>query len=577
MNVLPRKDFNDVSLVLCGAAGQGVQTIEEILVKSLHEGGYHVFASREYMSRVRGGNNSTEIRVSTEPVNAFVDRIDLLLPFNQGVRQNIRERITESTVILGDKEELGEELSDTEGWFVDVDLLKRGHEVGGKVYSGVVAAGIVASLFGLDRSILYGFFQKRFAGKEEVIEKNRKAVDAGYEIGGNMKNDKSLEIMLEGKRKGEQSVVLNGTDALSLGALAGGCDFVTSYPMSPATGVLTFMAKNSHRFGVAVEQAEDEIAAINLALGASYGGARPMATTSGGGLALMSEGISLGGITELPVVIHVGQRPGPATGMATRTEQADLEFVLHAGHGEFPKAVFAPGSLEEAFYLSQRAFNLAARYQTPVFVLTDQYFLNSYYDIEPFDTEGLTIEKHIVESTEDYQRYVVTEDGISPRSVPGYGKGMVGTDSHEHDADGHVQEDFHLRKRMVEKRLRKMEGLKKETVPPTLLGTEDYDSLVVAWGSTRHIVEEAVKRLGRKGTAVLHFSQVYPLPKETESYLRKAKIVVDVEGNATGQLARLIRTETGFEIPRRILSYTGLQMSVEFVAEELRKLLSQEV
>ncbi|HAG22853.1 MAG TPA: 2-oxoacid:acceptor oxidoreductase subunit alpha, partial [Synergistaceae bacterium] len=501
MNVLPRKDFNDVSLVLCGAAGQGVQTIEEILVKSLHEGGYHVFASREYMSRVRGGNNSTEIRVSTEPVNAFVDRIDLLLPFNQGVRQNIRERITESTVILGDKEELGEELSDTEGWFVDVDLLKRGREVGGKVYSGVVAAGIVASLFGLDRSILYGFFQKRFAGKEEVIEKNRKAVDAGYEIGGNMKNDKSLEIMLEGKRKGEQSVVLNGTDALSLGALAGGCDFVTSYPMSPATGVLTFMAKNSRRFGIAVEQAEDEIAAINLALGASYGGARPMATTSGGGLALMSEGISLGGITELPVVIHVGQRPGPATGMATRTEQADLEFVLHAGHGEFPKAVFAPGSLEEAFYLAQRAFNLAARYQTPVFILTDQYFLNSYYDIEPFDAEGLTIEKHIVESTEDYQRYVVTEDGISPRSVPGYGKGMVGTDSHEHDADGHVQEDFHLRKRMVEKRLRKMEGLKKETVPPTLLGTEDYDSLVVAWGSTRHIVEEAVKRLGRKGTA----------------------------------------------------------------------------
>jgi 2-oxoglutarate ferredoxin oxidoreductase subunit alpha len=302
-----------------------------------------------------------------------------------------------------------------------------------------------------------------------------------------------------------------------------------------------------------------------------------MATTSGGGLALMSEGISLGGITELPVVIHVGQRPGPATGMATRTEQADLEFVLHAGHGEFPKAVFAPGSLEEAFYLAQRAFNLAARYQTPVFILTDQYFLNSYYDIEPFDAEGLTIEKHIVESTEDYQRYVVTEDGISPRSVPGYGKGMVGTDSHEHDADGHVQEDFHLRKRMVEKRLRKMEGLKKETVSPTLLGTEDYDSLVIAWGSTRHIVEEAVKRLGRKGTAVLHFSQVYPLPKETESYLRKAKIVVDVEGNATGQLARLIRTETGFEIPRRILSYTGLQMSVEFVAEELRKLLSQEV
>lgn len=577
MNVLPRKSHQDVSLVLCGAAGQGVQTIEEILVKSLHDGGFHVFASREYMSRVRGGNNSTEIRVSREPVNAFVDRIDLLLPLNQGVRQNIRERITGETVIIGDKEELGDELTDTAGEFIDVDLLEKGRNIGGKVYAGVVAAGIAASLFGIDRSVLYGFFEKRFEGREEILEKNKKAVDVGYEIGEKMRKDGSLDISLQEKGDSAGSVVMNGTDAVSLGAVAGGCDFVTSYPMSPATGVLTFMAKQSHRFEIAVEQAEDEIAAINLALGAAYGGARAMATTSGGGLALMSEGVSLSGITELPVVLHIGQRPGPATGMATRTEQADLEFALHAGHGEFPRAIFTPGSLEDAFYLAQQAFNLAAKYQTPVFVLTDQYFLNSYYDVVPFDTKGLVIEKHLVESTEEYQRYVITEDGISPRSVPGYGKGMVGTDSHEHDADGHAQEDFHLRKAMVEKRLRKMKGLQEEAVPPKLIGSEEYDNLVVAWGSTRHIVEEAVNTLGRNDTAVLHFSQVFPLPAVTVDHLKKAKKVIDVEGNATGQLAGLIRRETGFEIKDMILHYTGLQMSVETVADELRKRLPQGV
>ncbi|MGC9489607.1 MAG: 2-oxoacid:acceptor oxidoreductase subunit alpha [Thermovirgaceae bacterium] len=577
MNVLPRKGHRDVSLVLCGAAGQGVQTIEEILVKSLHDGGLHVFASREYMSRVRGGNNSTEIRIAREPVNAFADRIDLLLPLNRGVRRNIRERITGETIIIGDKEELGEELTDTEGQFIDVDLLEKGRKIGGTVYAGVVAAGIVAGLFDIDRSVLYGFFEKRFKNREEIIEKNKKAVETGYEIGTKLKEDGLIEISLPGKGNSRGSVVLNGTDAVSLGAVAGGCDFVTSYPMSPATGVLTFMAKHSHRFGIAVEQAEDEIAAINLALGASYGGARPMATTSGGGLALMSEGVSLSGITELPVVLHIGQRPGPATGMATRTEQGDLTFALHAGHGEFPKAVFAPGTLEEAFYLTQHAFNIAAKYQIPVFILTDQYFLNSFYDVPPFEMKDLAIRKHLVESTEDYQRYVITDDGISPRSVPGYGKGMVGTDSHEHDADGHVQEDFHLRKAMVEKRFRKMKGLEEEAVSPSLIGPEDYENLVVSWGSTRHIAEEALGVLGRKDTALLHFSQVYPLPAKTVGYLKRARKVIDVEGNATAQMAALIRRETGFEIPERILHYTGLQVSVEVVAEELRKRLSRGV
>jgi 2-oxoglutarate ferredoxin oxidoreductase subunit alpha len=572
MVVLPKPNHHDISLVLCGAAGQGVQTVEEILVKALHEGGFHVFASREYMSRVRGGNNSTEIRVSSKPVNALVDRIDILIPFNSGLRQNIVERIDDGTTIIGDGKELGNELSGL-GRFVDVELFERAQTLGGKVYAGTLAAGIVAGLMEIDRTTLYNYFEGRFAGKADVIEKNKSAVDAGYEMAQKLKDDNVITVTMKVGERSNNSVVLNGTDAVSLGALAGGCDFLTSYPMSPATGVLTFMAKNARHFGVAVEQAEDEIAAINMALGASYGGARPMVSTSGGGLALMAEGISLSGITELPVVIHVGQRPGPATGMATRTEQADLDFALHVGHGEFPKVVYAPGTLEEAFYLTQKAFNVAAKYQVPVLVLTDQYFLNSYYDVEPFDTSNLTIESHIVESGPDYQRYVITEDGISPRSVPGFGVGLVGTDSHEHDAQGHVQEDFHLRKNMVEKRLRKLEGLKKEAIPPTLWGNEKYQNLIVAWGSTGPIIQEALKVLGRDDTALLHFSQVWPFPQEAAICLERATKLVAVEGNATGQFANLVRKETGIKIKHRVLHYSGLQMSVEWVAQRLEEIL----
>jgi len=244
MVVLPKPNHQDVSLVLCGAAGQGVQTVEEILVKALHEAGFHVFASREYMSRVRGGNNSTEIRVSSKPVNALVDRIDILIPFNSGLRQNIVERIDEGTIIIGDGKELWKELSEL-GSFVDVGLFERAQTLGGKVYAGTLAAGIVAGLMEIDRAILYNYFEGRFAGRADVIDKNKRAVDAGYEMAQKLKDDNVITVTMKVGERSNNSVVLNGTDAVSLGALAGGCDFLTSYPMSPATGVLTFMAKNA--------------------------------------------------------------------------------------------------------------------------------------------------------------------------------------------------------------------------------------------------------------------------------------------------------------------------------------------
>ena len=571
----PSKGNSDLSLVLCGAAGQGVQTLEEVLVDSFRKAGYHVFASREYMSRVRGGSNSTEIRISSGRVRALVDRIDILLPLNGGIRANIRKRISPGTLILGDAGEIKDELADTEGTVLNVPLKEKGQEAGGPVYTGIVAAGLLAGLLGVPSEIPAGLLRDRFLAKsEKIVNNNLSALEKGMDLFRELKTLKSASVDISRKKEAVGEMMMNGSDAVSLGALAGGCDFISSYPMSPATGVLTYLARHARTHAVAVEQAEDEIAAINMALGAAYGGARSMVSTSGGGLSLMGEGVSLAGITELPIVLHIGQRPGPATGMATRTEQGDLNLAIYSGHGDVPRAVFAPGSLEKAFRLTFKAFNLADEFQIPVFILTDQYFLNSFYNVPVFDTSGLKAQRFLVESDTGYRRYEVTESGVSPRSVPGFGKGIVGTDSHEHDEVGHVQEDFELRRRMVDKRLRKRKGIAERVIEPTMSGPNDYRNLVVTWGSLYHIVEEALEKAGLEETAHLHFDQVFPLHRGTRLYLEKARRVVAIEGNATGQFADLIRKETGFLIEDRILWYSGLQVPVETVVEKLLELLS---
>ena len=530
MITLPHEGNKDISIVICGAAGQGIQTVEELVVRMLKGARYHVFGSREYMSRVRGGNNSTEIRVSSSPVKALVDRIDVLIPLNRGVRPNIMDRIGADTLILADPEEFGDEFQALGARLLDVPLLEEARKLGGTVYGSVIAAGLIAGLFEISVDDLKGYFEARFGMKkgEAVVQKNMDAAAKGFAMGKELDSRGEVSVRLEPDAAVSGHIVMNGTNAVALGAVAGGCNMVTAYPMSPATGVLTFMAKNAQRFGLAVEQVEDEIAAVNMAVGGSYAGARPMATTSGGGFALMAEGLSLAAVMETPIVIHVAQRPGPATGMATRTEQADLDLVVYSGHGEFPRIVYAPGTLEEAFYLTQKAFNMAARHQSPVLVLTDQYFVNSFYNLEPFDVSGLTVEKHLVEAGGEYRRYEVTEDGLSPRSVPGFGSGIVGADSHEHDEEGHVWEDFELRQRMNAKRLRKGAGILADALPPTVTGPDDYRKLVVCWGATRPIVEEAVQGLGREDTAVLHFAQVHPLHPDPLEWLERADEVVIV-------------------------------------------------
>ncbi|MGD2245431.1 MAG: 2-oxoacid:acceptor oxidoreductase subunit alpha [Candidatus Aminicenantes bacterium] len=562
----------DVSLVLCGQAGQGIKTVEKIIVHGLKLCGFHVFATKEYMSRVRGGMNSTQIRVSSQKVSACTDRIDILIPFHKDALAHLDARISPETQILADSDLLTEELAGRCKGCVEIPFSKKAAEIGSKIYLNIIAAGVLLGMFSADKDILFDFITETFAQKgEETVQNNITAITVGYELGQNLLTDQKIGIKRDPRVQDE--ILVNGAEAVGLGAIGGGCDFLSSYPMSPSTGVMVFLAGLSEKFGLVVEQAEDEISAINMALGASYAGARAMVTTSGGGFALMTEGVSLAGMIETPVVIHVAQRPGPATGLPTRTEQADLELVLHSGHGEFPRIIYAPGSLEETFYLTQRAFNLADKHQIPVFLLTDQFLIDSYYNTVPFDPYRIPVKKHIVKTSGGYKRFSLTRDGLSPRGIPGYGKGLVGVDSDEHDEEAHITEDFDLRTQMVDKRLKKLEGIKNDTVPPVLIGSRSYRFLVIGWGSTFQVIKEALSQLDRDDVSFLFFNQVYPLHDKTINFLEKAKKTIIIEGNATAQFAKQIKLFTDRDVDERVLKYNGLPFSVEELVGRIEDIL----
>ena len=568
------RNADNVSIVLCGQAGMGIHTVEFLLTRILKLAGYNVFATKEYMSRIRGGTNSTEIRMSSGSIGASVSRIDILIPLNKGAIQHVEKRISPQTVILADKEAIGEDFDQTRHKFVDVPFTKTASEIGDKIYSNVVAVGVMASLFGIELQIVSEFVRQFFSAKSvDVVQNNLAAVKAGYKLSEVVQDSAGIRFNVNKDTNVEDQILLSGTEAVALGAIAGGCNFISAYPMSPSTGVLIFLAEHAKDFGIIVEQAEDEIAAMNMAIGAWYAGARAMVTTSGGGFALMTEGLSLAGMLESPIVIHLAQRPGPATGLPTRTEQADLELALYAGHGEFSRIILAPGKVEDGFYLTQKAFNLAEKYQVPVFILTDQYFVDSYYNTACLDLSDIDIEKHIVKTDVNYKRYKLTANGISPRGIPGLGQGLVVVDSDEHDETGHITEDLDLRTRMVNKRLGKFELLKNEIIPPQLTGPEDYENLVVCWGSTYNVVKEAVENLSKENVAVLHFKQVYPLPNETVNYLKKARKTLIVENNATSQFSKLIKLHTGIEIKNKILKYNGLSFYVEELTNKLNESL----
>jgi 2-oxoglutarate ferredoxin oxidoreductase subunit alpha len=362
-----------------------------------------------------------------------------------------------------------------------------------------------------------------------------------------------------------------------LGAIKAGCKFYTAYPMSPSTNIMNIIAGHAQDAHIVVEQAEDEIAAINMAIGASFAGVRAMTSTSGGGFCLMAEGVSLAGMTETPVVIVDAQRPGPATGFPTRTEQADLDFVISAGHGEFSRVVYAPGSAEQAYYLTVKAFNIAEKYQIPVVIMTDQHLQDSTADFPGFDAEKIAPESFVISKAESanitaYKRYALTDSGISPRAIPSWIQDVVYADSDEHTEEGHITEDAGMRKQMVQKRLhKKMHGLLKEIEQPTAFNIDNAEVILLGCGSTLGVLHESAHAFEKKKVGFVHLSQVWPFPaNEMLKLLSDARMIISIENNAQGQLAKLLRRETGIKVSKSILKYDGRPFDVDSVIEIIK-------
>jgi 2-oxoglutarate ferredoxin oxidoreductase subunit alpha len=553
-----------VNILIGGEAGQGLVTVGEILAKSLVRSGYHIVVTQSYMSRIRGGHNTFAIRVSGEEILAPQESVDLLLALNDETLSLHQGEVSPRGRIVADQ-----------GCTLDEENCLKvpyGHLASDK-FSNIAALGVVCGLLGLDEEIagrtLEDFFGKKVPG---LAEENRTVLQKALRW--TSAQGVPFEKLSSPKNPAPR-LMMQGNEAIAMGALSAGLKFYSFYPMTPATSIGQTLAKYAAKMGLVVEQAEDEIAAINMALGASYAGAPSMVGTSGGGFALMVEGVSLAAMTETPIVIVVAQRPGPATGLPTRTEQADLQFVLYAGHGEFPRAIFAPGTVEECFDLTRKAFFLAEKYQGPIFILTDQYLSDSYRSVRPFDVQNLpAVQTPVngVSSSQPYRRFALRSNGISPRLLPGLSEHLVVAGSDEHTEDGHLTEDLSVRRQMAEKRLKKMEGIRRETLSPDLKGDRNPDILLVTWGSSKGSVLEAAAHLRSQGkkTATLYFPQVWPLvPEQFLSALQEAGQVVSVEGNATGQLARLIRAESGFEIKARVSRYDGLPITPEFILRHL--------
>ncbi len=559
----------EISIVLAGAAGKGVQTVEGILLSVLKNEGYPVFASKEYMSRVRGGSNSTEIRVGSARPRAFVRSMDIFFPFDQAAFEHLKPRISSETLIVADERVI---VSEFDHAILRAPIASIAAELGNPLFENTAAAGVMLGLLGVENAGLEEYLRARFATKgDKIIEGNIEAGRQGYKIGEHLAYAENLEVRLSRSERVKGEVMLDGTEAISMGAIAGGCNFIASYPMSPSTGVLQFLARESERFGIAVEQVEDEIAAINMGLGASYAGARALVTTSGGGFALMCEGVSLAGMMELPIVIHIAERPGPATGLPTRTEQGDLELALFSGHGEFPRAIFAPGTHEEAIEVAQQAFNMAEKWQSPVFLLSDQYFLDTVATMPNDAFKILSEVREIVETAKGYQRSAYSENGVSPRGVPGWGEGLVVSDSDEHTEDGHLTERLDTRVAMMDKRMKKLEGLVADVLPPVLLGAEKAETILVGWGSTHGAIAEALEKSERDDIGYLHFKQVYPLPENVKTLFKNAKKVIVIENNYSGQFANLLEKH-GVKGIKRVLKYNGEPFSVEEIFERITSL-----
>ncbi len=558
-----------------GEAGYGIMSSSLTFSKLATRSGYYIFNYSEYPSIIRGGHNMVQVTVSDKPVAASYQTTDLLIALNQETAHlHAAELLPGSGIVYdSDKCVLPKLARGVNKFGVPMDQICK-ELANSYLFRNTLALGITAGLLGADIKVLKNLLSEEFAGKSpELIEKNHKVAQAGYDYALENYLEKTKDI-LQKKNKVEKQIVINGNEAIALGAVTAGLQFASIYPMTPTSNILHVLAPLQEKYNFIYNQPEDEISAITMAIGASFAGARAMTATAGGGFCLMTEGYGLAAITETPLVIIEGMRGGPATGMPTWTEQGDLRFVLHAHQGEFPRIVLAAGDAEEAYHLTMQAFNLADKYQTPIIIIVDKQICEGGFSNAPFNVENYKLNrgKFTTKKQSNYKRYALSKDGISLRSVPGSGNQIV-ANSDEHNELGYSNDEAKNRMDQMGKRMQKLATCAKEDMPaPKLFGPKNADLTIVSWGSNKGAILEALNNFDNVN--FLHLAWISPFPTEAvKKVLSKAKRVLNIECNSTAQMAGLIKEKTGIEIKDSLLKYNGRPFFVEEIIAKIKKII----
>ena len=577
----------DLNWAVGGEAGDGIDSTGKIFAQALSRAGRHVFTSKDFASRIRGGYTAYKIRTSTERIESVVDSLDVLIALTQRTVEENTEELHDGSVIIYDGERtMMEDFEAPEGTVgLSVPLQRLAEKAGGAIMQNVVALGAACAVCGFDVSYLDESLEKRFGGKgSSIVDNNKEAARAGRDY----VNDEIADTFpYDLDTTDADYVLLNGDEAIGMGAIAAGCRFYAGYPITPATDVMEYLKGRIERFGGHVVQAEDELSAINMALGAARAGARAMTATSGPGIDLMAETFGLVATTETPMVICDVMRSGPSTGMPTKQEQGDLDMLLHGGHGEIPRFVVGATTVAECFHKTVEAFNLAEKYQTPVYLVADLALsvTEQTYPPEEFDMDAVEVDRgplvrgsDVEEWTNDSDQFTphaATETGVSPRTTPGTAGGAHMTTGLEHDELGRRTEETEVRVEQVDKRQRKVETAQRdEAWTAREFGDADSGTLVLSWGSNEGAIREAMELLDEQGTTIRFLSVPYlfPRPDFTEA-VEAAEEVIVVECNATGQFADVIEHDTLTRV-KRINKYDGVRFDADELAAHITDVLA---
>jgi len=577
-----RASKNNLVWKIAGEAGFGIKSAGMMFGKIFMRAGYEIFDYTEYPSLIRGGHNTYQLVIDTKPVNSVFKHVDILVALNQNsVTQNFLE-INKGGVLIYDSEKVKiapAKLKDSHVQGIGIPLTSLAKEAGTELMRNVVALGASMALVGQNLSIANKIVRENFARKgQKIVDSNIQALKAGYDF---VSQDVANQFMCQlPTLANKDNILITANESLALGAVAGGLGFYAAYPMTPSSSILHYLAKIAEKTGIVVKHAEDEISVANMALGASHVGVRAMVATSGGGFSLMTETLGLVGLTETPLVMVDVQRGGPATGLPTWTEQADLQFMLHAAQGDFLRIVMAPGDAGEAFEMGHLALNHADMYQLPVIILSDKLIGEGNTTVPRFNSKNVKINRgKILSQTQlskikEYNRYKVTADGISPRTLPGMPGGLFIANSDEHDPYGFSNEDSQNRIDQVDKRYRKLDQFAKVMPKPLIYGNPKAKKTVVFWGSNKGVILDSYVALPDKIKSkirIMQYQYLWPFDgKFTEKILNSSKEILIVENNPNGQLANLIAQETGIKIKNKLLKYDGRPFFREDIISALK-------